>query len=67
MNEQNNADALERIVDLHGLPKTLDMLADICAEKAEHLRTDWQDEGAEMDWDRAYKLILKAHAALRSP
>jgi hypothetical protein len=35
-NEQHITDMLERMVELYGLPKTLDMLADICAEKAEH-------------------------------
>jgi hypothetical protein len=61
---EDNTDLLERIVDLHGLPKTLDMLADICAEKAEHLRTNWQDKGAAKDWEKAYKLMLKTHDAL---
>jgi hypothetical protein len=64
MNEQNTTGALERIVDLHGLRKTLDMLATICAEKADHLRTDWQDEAAAKDWNRAYMLILRTHDAL---
>ena len=64
MNEQNNTDALERIVDLHGLRSTLDMLANICAEKAEHLRTNWQDEEAAKDWNRAYTLMLRTHDAL---
>jgi len=40
MNEQNNTDALERIVDLHGLRSTLDMLANICAEKAKQATRD---------------------------
>jgi hypothetical protein len=64
MNEQNNTDALERIVDLHGQRSTLDMLANICAEKAEHLRTNWQNEEAAKDWNRAYALMLRTHDAL---
>lgn len=36
---------LEEYVDRFGLEEVLDMLAGICAGKAEHIRTNYQDEG----------------------
>jgi hypothetical protein len=39
--EQTDMEALERIVELHGLRSTLAVLANVCAEKVEH-----QDEQA---------------------
>jgi hypothetical protein len=36
-------EALEKLVDAHTLGTVLWMLADVCAAKADHLRTDWQE------------------------
>jgi hypothetical protein len=55
---------LEEFVDRHGLRSTLAMLANVCAEKVEHPQTNWQDEQSAKNWNKAYKVILKAHDAL---
>ena len=51
---------LEKFVDTHGLRSTLAMLANVCAGKIEHLR----DIESAKNWNRAYRIILKAHDAL---
>lgn len=59
MNEQAIME-LGKFVDLHGLRSTLAMLANVCAEKIEHVH----DVESANNWNRAYKIILKAHAEL---
>jgi hypothetical protein len=51
-NQGLDMEALEGILDRHGLHGVLDMLASVCAEKAEHVRSNWQDEGTARMWDR---------------
>lgn len=53
-----NKEILEEMVDLHGLRRVIEALGDIMAEKAEHVRVNWQDNhgGKELD-----KEALKLH------
>lgn len=49
--------ALEAMVDRVGMANVLYALAHISREKAEHLRTNWQDRSTSQWWDmRAGKL-----------
>jgi hypothetical protein len=43
---------LEELVDSRGLNAVLDTLADICHEKAEHIRCNWQDHPSSVGLDR---------------
>jgi hypothetical protein len=43
---------LERLVDQYGLHRVTDWLADICAQKAEHIRHNWQDEKMARLWEK---------------
>jgi len=43
---------LESIVDEHGLAQTIEMLAEICNLKADHIRSNWQDESLACLWGR---------------
>jgi len=45
--------ALETIIDRSTLHHVVETLADICREKAEHLRANWQDEAAARTWEKA--------------
>lgn len=45
--------ALEALVDRYDLDRVLDMLADICHGKADHLLTNWQDPRAARAWTKA--------------
>jgi hypothetical protein len=44
---------LERLIDTGGLKPVLEALSDIAAEKAEHIRTNWQDKHTARYWDEA--------------
>lgn len=55
---------LEGMIDTAGLAGVLDMLGQICLEKADHLRANWQDERAAQVWDQqARMLALRSDAA----
>jgi hypothetical protein len=43
--------ALEHMVDRVGVCGVLDALLDMCGHKAEHLRSNWQDEASAKDWE----------------
>ena len=43
---------LELMVDRHGITGELWMLARVCADKADHLATDWQDETSAKQWEK---------------
>jgi hypothetical protein len=55
---------LEMLIDRHGLAHVLDMLSDVCAEKAEHIESTWDDRGLAKLWHRAG---VKVRAAALSP
>jgi len=44
---------LEKIVDSASLQGVLMALSEICGEKAEHVRSNWQDRGLARRWDTA--------------
>lgn len=60
VNNQQTADTIESLVDAHGLATVLDMLAEVCHAKAEHIEGNWQDDGS--DWTRAASVIENAAA-----
>ena len=54
-------DELKVIIDERGLSAVLSMIADICREKAEYLRSDRQDESAAAVWlHAAYRVGVAA-------
>ena len=61
---------LEPMLDNEGLPAVLDALAFICSEKADHVRSSWQDEATAKVWEDMAGQILgvefKAAAAFRA-
>ncbi|MBE7465624.1 MAG: hypothetical protein HS116_19290 [Planctomycetes bacterium] len=61
---KNEAEHLEALVDRHGLETVLNLLAEICREKAEHLRCHWQDHTTARVWDRAASRIEAAVAKI---
>ena len=52
---QHNMTTLEQIVDACGIIDVVDALATICNEKAEHIRSAWQDDKTAKVWDKAGK------------
>jgi hypothetical protein len=57
---------IELIIDQVGLSKFLFKVSEICHEKADHLRTNWQDANAAREWDADAKAIEKLAAKIRS-
>lgn len=45
-----NAEALEALVDRMGLKGTVELLAIICGEKAQHIAVNWQDVKTAKTW-----------------
>lgn len=64
MNSLN--DTLESLIDTHGLTHVLNAIAVVCSEKAEHLRTNWQDSAAAKDWDADAAKIEKTAYVIRN-
>jgi hypothetical protein len=62
-NRSEAKDQLEAMIDQRSLKEVLDMLAEICHEKADHLRSNWQDEAAARDWERMGNRILFSRIA----
>lgn len=50
---QKERDLLESFVDSCGLSSVLMSLSEICGEKADHVRANWQDNNLAHDWDTA--------------
>lgn len=42
---------LEALIDRHGLTHVVNTLAVICLDKAEHIRSNWQDECTADAWE----------------
>lgn len=55
MRDLNQAEqaGLEALIDSCGLSSVLMTLSDICDAKAEHIRTNWQDQPLARHWDTA--------------
>lgn len=54
------ADELEALIDTYGLASVLEHIAEICHEKADHLRSNWQDARSGRVWDKDAKVISSA-------
>lgn len=50
-------DQIEGMVDRHGLSDVLEGIMEICSEKADHLRSNWQDESTARVWDAMAKIV----------
>ena len=52
MVERELQDELEQLLDKTTLATVIELLANICILKAEHLRTNWQDDKTAKCWDQ---------------
>ena len=60
MSELTKRQALEQLIDTTTLHAVLAALEDICGEKADHLRTNWQDQATARLWERTARRIAVA-------
>ena len=51
---------LETIIDDAGLAQVVDSLMIVCQEKADHIRSSYQDEALAKVWDHAAQRIGRA-------
>jgi hypothetical protein len=58
--------ALEAFIDAQGLTYVVTTLSVICAEKALHIRTNWQDTTTAKVWDADSRTLDKAARAIKS-
>lgn len=61
---EQDVETLETMVDRVGLYETLSMLEAICAAKAEHIETNWQDRGLARLWLNAGTKICEASSKI---
>jgi len=57
---EHMSERLERFIDTSSLAGVLEIIEDICYGKAEHIRSNWQDEAMAKSWERAGRVIAKA-------
>lgn len=57
-------DALEELVDATSMYDVVTELAELCGEKAEHVRSAWQDEALAKAWERNGETLDKATGKL---
>lgn len=61
-------DAVETLIDKHGMSVVLETIEAICHGKAQHLDENWQDREGSRCWTRMAKAIDKAiHVACVLP
>jgi len=58
-------DDLEQMIDRLGLSRVLFLMAEICAEKADHIETNWQDRPLAYEWIKDAKALDKLAAVIR--
>lgn len=56
-NSTLDRDHLESLIDRHGVALTLVMIAEICADKAEHIEENWQDTLEAKTWRKVGKRV----------
>lgn len=66
MRQQELIDNLESLVDVTCLTDVVLALARMCNEKAEHLRSNWQDEKSARTWDKDAKQLDKCSIILNN-
>ena len=52
-------DLIETIIDEEDLTGLMDLVSEICSAKADHIRTNWQDETTANHWDGLAAGFLK--------
>ena len=60
--DKHNAmlDQIESLVDVGTVGSVLDLLAEVCSAKADHIRETWQDETTAEVWDKMAAVCLNA-------
>jgi hypothetical protein len=49
---------IESVIDRTGIAAVISGIAQICSEKADHIRENWQDENLATEWDKLAARLL---------
>ena len=63
---RDNLAKLENEVDTGTLGGVIEILAMVCREKADHLRSNWQDEQAAKSWERDAKKLETIYSKIEN-
>jgi hypothetical protein len=55
---------MEEVMDKEGLAQLVQLVAEICYEKAEHVLTNWQDKNLAKLWEKDAKLLERVVGAI---
>ncbi len=59
-----NADTIEALINHYSLSYVIELVAEVCSAKADHLVSNWQDDSAGAIWDNnVERLLTVAHKA----
>lgn len=65
MESKSHFDTLESLLDQTSIQQVVLMLARICNEKADHVRSNWQDDGLAKAWEKNASLLGSLESKLR--
>lgn len=57
MSKPNVSEEIEKLIDASSLLDVLTAIELVCAEKADHIRLNWQDRTTASTWDAASKAV----------
>lgn len=60
----SNLDTIEAMIDRYGLSYVVDLVAEICSAKADHVASNWQDHVLERAWNANAGRLLGISAKL---
>lgn len=58
---------LEGMIDKAGLATVLGQISEICMAKADHIRSNWQDEGLAKEWEKFGEKLSKFSSSSKPP
>lgn len=64
MTEQEVRDALETYIDVNGAGAAVELIAQVCIEKANTIRATYKDMATAAMWCKTAKLLRKLYAKL---
>ena len=54
------SETVEAYIDRFSLAELLQIVGEICAAKADHIETNWQDRDTAREWTRAAAVVFRA-------
>ena len=58
---RDELDEVERLIDQHGIEDLIEAIVDVCYEKEEHVRMNWQDHRLADAWRKIASVLERAN------